>query len=49
MRCPQCQGSQYRQSVFDRNRQNPLGAKCIFCKSIMIAIASSLYVMKEAN
>ncbi|MDU5474079.1 MAG: hypothetical protein E7J63_10070 [Pantoea sp.] len=38
LRCPHCQGSQYRRSVFDINVKNPLGAKCIFCKSAMIKI-----------
>ncbi|MDT0177897.1 cold-shock protein [Pantoea sp. RRHST58] len=38
LRCPHCQGSQYRRSVFDVSVKNPLGAKCIFCKSAMIQI-----------
>ncbi len=38
LRCPHCQGSQYRRSVYDINVKNPLGAKCIFCKSAMIQI-----------
>ncbi len=38
LRCPPCQGSQYRRSVFDVNIKKPLGAKCIFCKSAMIQI-----------
>ncbi|WP_261388113.1 cold shock small protein YmcF [Candidatus Pantoea soli] len=40
MRCPNCQGSQYRRSVFDISISNPLGAKCIFCKSAMIALGA---------
>ncbi|MCA1178320.1 hypothetical protein LBW90_21870 [Pantoea rwandensis] len=36
MKCPQCQGSQYRKSVFDVSQKNPHGATCIFCKSMMI-------------
>jgi hypothetical protein len=28
--------SQYRTSVFDVTTKNPLGAKCIFCKSAMV-------------
>jgi excinuclease UvrABC ATPase subunit len=35
-RCPCCHGSQYRTSVFDVTTKNPLGAKCIFCKSAMV-------------
>jgi cold shock CspA family protein len=35
-RCPCCHGSQYRTSAFDVTERNPLGAKCIFCKSTMI-------------
>ena len=31
-----CHGSQYRTSAFDVTERNPLGAKCIFCKSTMI-------------
>nr|WP_234473219.1 MULTISPECIES: hypothetical protein [Erwiniaceae] len=38
MRCPQCQGSQYRKSVFDVSPKNPHGATCIFCKSSMIEL-----------
>ncbi|WP_441339537.1 cold shock small protein YmcF [Pantoea sp. GL120224-02] len=38
MRCPQCQGSQYRKSVFDVSQKNPHGATCIFCKSSMIEL-----------
>ncbi|ELO4977690.1 cold-shock protein [Escherichia coli] len=34
--CPCCHGSQYRTSAFDVTERNPLGAKCIFCKSTMI-------------
>ncbi|NUC35676.1 cold-shock protein [Escherichia coli] len=29
-------GSQYRTSSFDVSDMNPFGAKCIFCKSMMI-------------
>ncbi|MEO3741420.1 cold-shock protein [Kosakonia oryzendophytica] len=36
-RCPCCSGSQYRISSFDVTEKNPAGAKCIFCKSTMIA------------
>ncbi|MCE0491549.1 hypothetical protein LU196_16050 [Pantoea sp. Mb-10] len=36
MRCPACQGSQYRQSIFDISSKNPMGAKCIFCKAAMM-------------
>ncbi|EOU5772435.1 cold-shock protein [Escherichia coli] len=36
LRCPCCHGSQYRTSAFDVTERNPLGAKCIFCKSTMI-------------
>ncbi|EEW8734766.1 cold shock small protein YmcF [Escherichia coli] len=35
-RCPCCHGSQYRTSSFDVSDRNPFGAKCIFCKSMMI-------------
>ncbi|WP_366509355.1 cold-shock protein [uncultured Pluralibacter sp.] len=35
-RCPCCHGSQYRVSHFDITEQNPFGAKCIFCKSVMV-------------
>ncbi|MEA1062642.1 cold-shock protein [Apirhabdus apintestini] len=35
-KCPCCQGSQYRTSVFDSSIRNPAGAKCIFCKSDMV-------------
>ncbi|HDP4752820.1 TPA: cold-shock protein, partial [Escherichia coli] len=35
-RCPCCHGSQYRTSSFDVSDMNPFGAKCIFCKSMMI-------------
>ncbi|WP_071604100.1 MULTISPECIES: cold shock small protein YmcF [Dickeya] len=35
-KCPCCQGSQYRTSPFDVSAQNPHGAKCIFCKSVMV-------------
>ncbi|HFN7487362.1 TPA: cold-shock protein [Escherichia coli] len=35
-RCPCCHGSQYRTSAFDVTERNPLGAKCIFCKSTMV-------------
>ncbi|WP_244182811.1 hypothetical protein [Pantoea wallisii] len=38
MRCSHCQGSQYRRSVFDITLKNPLGAKCIFCKSNMVSV-----------
>ncbi|WP_227123130.1 cold shock small protein YmcF [Kosakonia oryzae] len=34
-RCPCCHGSQYRISSFDVTEKNPVGAKCIFCKSAM--------------
>ncbi|WP_238712141.1 MULTISPECIES: cold shock small protein YmcF [Tenebrionibacter/Tenebrionicola group] len=37
-RCPRCHGSQYRTSAFDISANNPFGAKCIFCKSNMLAI-----------
>lgn len=36
-RCPCCHGSQYRTSAFDMTEKNPHGAKCIFCKSSMVA------------
>ncbi|WP_318366115.1 hypothetical protein [Enterobacter sp.] len=35
--CPRCHGSQYRTSHFDVTESNPFGAKCIFCKSVMVA------------
>ncbi|WJD47681.1 MULTISPECIES: cold shock small protein YmcF [unclassified Enterobacter] len=35
--CPRCHGSQYRTSPFDMTESNPYGAKCIFCKSAMMA------------
>ena len=38
MRCPHCLGSQYRKSAFDVSEKNPAGAKCIFCKTAMIAL-----------
>ncbi|EKZ5693398.1 cold-shock protein [Klebsiella quasipneumoniae] len=37
-RCPCCHGSQYRTSQFDVTEKNPFGAKCIFCKSAMMAL-----------
>ncbi|MCU6684748.1 MULTISPECIES: cold shock small protein YmcF [Leclercia] len=37
-RCPCCHGSQFRTSAFDVSEKNPLGAKCIFCKSSMITL-----------
>ncbi|NUU64557.1 cold-shock protein [Enterobacteriaceae bacterium BIT-l23] len=37
LRCPCCHGSQFRTSHFDVSERNPYGAKCIFCKSVMIA------------
>ncbi|MTD40887.1 cold-shock protein [Erwinia sp. CPCC 100877] len=37
LRCPCCQGSQFRTSHFDVSERNPYGARCIFCKSVMIA------------
>ena len=40
-RCPCCHGSQYRTSAFDVTERNPLGAKCIFCKSTMITLITS--------
>ncbi|AWD19995.1 TPA_asm: cold-shock protein [Salmonella enterica subsp. enterica serovar Montevideo] len=44
-RCPCCHGSQYRTSTFDVTEQNPLGAKCIFCKSTMITFDNvGLYI-----
>ncbi|XOV55978.1 hypothetical protein RCF31_24040 (plasmid) [Pantoea sp. App145] len=36
LRCPHCCGSQYRTSAYDISRQNPSGAKCIFCRSAMV-------------
>ncbi|NDJ57045.1 cold-shock protein [Enterobacteriaceae bacterium 4M9] len=36
-KCPRCHGSQYRTSAFDISENNPFGAKCIFCKSNMVA------------
>ncbi|MDF7662947.1 hypothetical protein PUG81_28750 [Erwiniaceae bacterium L1_54_6] len=36
LRCPHCRGSQCRTSAYDISRQNPSGAKCIFCKSAMV-------------
>uniref|UniRef100_UPI00374326BA cold shock small protein YmcF n=1 Tax=Proteus terrae TaxID=1574161 RepID=UPI00374326BA len=36
-KCPCCRGSQYRTSQFDVTVNNPHGAKCIFCKSVMTA------------
>ncbi|WP_425435734.1 cold-shock protein [Pantoea rwandensis] len=42
MKCPQCQGSQYRKSVFDVSQKNPHGAICIFCKSMMIENKNSV-------
>ncbi|EKM6456973.1 cold-shock protein [Cronobacter dublinensis] len=36
-RCPACHGSQYRISRFDVTDKNPHGAKCIFCKAVMLA------------
>ncbi|MEN0581240.1 cold-shock protein [Phytobacter palmae] len=36
LRCPKCHGSQYRVSHFDVTETNPYGAKCIFCKNIMV-------------
>ncbi|MGQ5464451.1 cold shock small protein YmcF [Proteus mirabilis] len=36
-KCPSCRGSQYRTSQFDVTVNNPHGAKCIFCKSVMAA------------
>nr|WP_241825947.1 hypothetical protein [Izhakiella australiensis] len=41
LRCPHCHGSQYRTSAFDITKANPYGAKCIFCKSIMVALKAS--------
>jgi hypothetical protein len=38
MRCPHCLGSQYRKSAFDVSEKNPAGAKCIFCKTAMVAL-----------
>nr|WP_143088817.1 cold-shock protein [Izhakiella capsodis] len=38
LRCPHCRSSQYRTSVFDISKANPDGAKCIFCKSIMVRL-----------
>ncbi|WP_072037759.1 cold-shock protein [Enterobacter sp. Bisph1] len=35
-RCPCCHGSQYRVSSFDVTEKNPVGAKCIFCKTPMM-------------
>ncbi|WP_419776134.1 cold-shock protein [Mixta mediterraneensis] len=37
-KCPHCNGSQYRTSHYDVTRANPLGAKCIFCKSVVVQI-----------
>ncbi|MGG6100266.1 cold-shock protein [Pantoea allii] len=37
-KCPHCSGSQYRKSHFDVTRANPHGAKCIFCKTIVVQI-----------
>ncbi|XWJ93637.1 cold-shock protein [Phytobacter ursingii] len=36
LRCPKCHGSQYRLSHFDVTETNPYGAKCIFCKTVMV-------------
>ena len=36
-RCPACHGSQYRTSPYDVTEKNHMGAKCIFCKTAMIA------------
>ncbi|EPK9626882.1 hypothetical protein ACQCNZ_17405 [Proteus mirabilis] len=36
-KCPCCSSSQYRTSQFDVTVNNPHGAKCIFCKSVMTA------------
>ncbi|WP_395225317.1 hypothetical protein, partial [Escherichia coli] len=46
-RCPCCHGSQYRTSSFDVSDMNPFGAKCIFCKSMMITFDNiSQYLRK---
>ncbi|MEG3109620.1 MULTISPECIES: cold-shock protein [Pantoea] len=37
-KCLHCNGSQYRTSHFDVTRANPHGAKCIFCKSVVVQI-----------
>ncbi|MDC9590594.1 hypothetical protein PSI23_15190 [Xenorhabdus sp. XENO-10] len=37
-RCPCCKGSQYRRYLSDVSENNPYGAKCIFCKSVMLPV-----------
>ncbi|WP_130835137.1 cold shock small protein YmcF [[Erwinia] mediterraneensis] len=44
-KCPCCHGHQYRLSVFDVSRNNPHGAVCIFCKSVMKASPRSAVSM----
>ncbi|WP_237760999.1 MULTISPECIES: cold shock small protein YmcF [Pantoea] len=39
--CPCCRGSQYRTSVYDVSKNNPHGAKCIFCKANMVAFSAA--------
>ncbi|MEM8072522.1 hypothetical protein Q4R22_14410 [Morganella morganii subsp. sibonii] len=36
LQCPCCCGTQYRTSHFDVSASNPYGAKCIFCKTVML-------------
>ncbi|AVV39228.1 cold shock small protein YmcF [Pantoea vagans] len=37
-KCLHCNGSQFRTSHFDVTRANPHGAKCIFCKSVVVQV-----------
>ncbi|WP_150105841.1 cold-shock protein [Pantoea sp. At-9b] len=48
LRCPHCQSSQYRTSAYDISSKNPHGAKCIFCKSVMVALTAPLPYQKVA-
>lgn len=36
LKCPNCSSCQYRQSPYDISVINPYGAKCIFCKTVMM-------------
>ncbi len=48
-KCPECQGCQYRQSLFDIRQANPYGAVCIFCKSSMLLIKKEEMQITAAN
>nr|WP_235234412.1 MULTISPECIES: cold-shock protein [Mangrovibacter] len=49
LRCPRCQGSQYRVSSFDVKHGNPFGAKCIFCKADMVSGSTVCSLINKVN